>query len=95
MRRRGLEPPRESFDTAAANAAGEIAAERQAAGRPVEIVGATAPDGTVESVWDPAARFCLGIQWHPAVLTHRPEQVALFDRLVLAARGRAVLAVAA
>ena len=32
-----LEGRIQSFDTAAANAAGEIAAERQAAGRPVEI----------------------------------------------------------
>jgi putative glutamine amidotransferase len=57
-------------------------------------VGATAPDGTVESVWDPAARFCLGVQWHPEVLTHRPEQAELFGRLVLAARGRPALALA-
>ena len=36
---------------------------------------ATAPDGTIEAVSDPAAQFCLGVQWHPETLTHRPEHV--------------------
>jgi putative glutamine amidotransferase len=59
-------------------------------------VAATAPDGTIEAVWDPAARFCLGVQWHPEVLTHRPEQAPLFASLVAAARGAApALAIAA
>jgi putative glutamine amidotransferase len=58
-------------------------------------VGATAADGTVESVWDPAARFCLGVQWHPEVLTHLREHAGLFDQLVLAARGRPALALVA
>ena len=58
-------------------------------------VAARAPDGTVESVWDPAARFSLGVQWHPEVLTHHPEQAELFAQLVLAARGRPALALAA
>jgi putative glutamine amidotransferase len=57
-------------------------------------VAATAPDGTVESVWDPAARFCLGVQWHPEVLTHRPDQARLFAHLIGAARGRPALALA-
>jgi putative glutamine amidotransferase len=26
---------------------------------------ATAPDGVIEAIEDPARRFCLGIQWHP------------------------------
>lgn len=47
---------------------------------------ATAPDGTVEAVWDPAARFCLGVQWHPEVLTHRADHAPLFESLVAAAR---------
>ena len=38
------------------------------------VVGATAPDGTIEAVWDPAAQFCVGVQWHPEVLTHRPSR---------------------
>ena len=60
------------------------AVERLGAGL---AVCATAPDGTVEAVWDPAARFCLGVQWHPEVLTHRADHAPLFERLVAAARG--------
>ena len=45
-----------------------------------------APDATVEAIWDPAARFCLGVQWHPEVLTHRAEQAPLVRALVDAAR---------
>ena len=44
------------------------AASRSARGR---------PDATVEAIWDPAARFCLGVQWHPEVLTHRAEHAPL------------------
>ena len=46
---------------------------------------ATAPDGTIEAVSDPGAQFCLGVQWHPETLTHRPEHAALFQSLVAAA----------
>jgi putative glutamine amidotransferase len=52
-------------------------------------VCAAAPDGTVEAVWDPGARFCLGVQWHPEMLTHRAEHAELFRSLVDAARGAA------
>jgi putative glutamine amidotransferase len=52
-------------------------------------VCATAPDGTVEALWDPGARFCVGVQWHPEVLTHRSEHAALFHGLVAAAAGSA------
>ena len=38
-------------------------------------------------MWDPAARFCLGVQWHPEVLTHREDHAPLFESLVAAARG--------
>ena len=58
-------------------------------------VAATAPDGTVEAVWDRAARFCLGVQWHPETLTHRPEQARLIEALVLAASAAPALVVAA
>lgn len=44
-----------------------------------------AAGGRVEALWDPRARFCLGVQWHPEVLTHRQEQAALFESLVVAA----------
>src|SRR3954462_9794785 len=52
-------------------------------------VCARAPDGTVEALWDPAAHFCLGVQWHAELLTHDSRQAALLDRLVDAARGAA------
>jgi putative glutamine amidotransferase len=55
---------------------------------------ASAADATIEAVWDPSARFCLGVQWHPEVLTHQLDQAALFERLVLAARGRPALTLA-
>ena len=46
---------------------------------------AHAPDGTVEAVWDPAARFCLGVQWHAELLAHHESHAALFGGLVAAA----------
>jgi putative glutamine amidotransferase len=52
-------------------------------------VCAQAPDGTVEALWDPAARFCLGVQWHAELLTHDARQAALLDGLVATARGAA------
>ena len=52
-------------------------------------VCASAPDGTIEAVWDPGARFCLGVQWHPELLTHCAEHALLFRSLVDAARGAA------
>jgi putative glutamine amidotransferase len=50
-------------------------------------VCARAPDGTVEALWDPAARFCLGVQWHAELLTHDPRHASLIGGLVDAARG--------
>src|SRR3954447_16577595 len=50
-------------------------------------VCAVAPDGTVEALWDPTARFCLGVQWHAELLTHDPRHAALLDGLVDAAAG--------
>jgi putative glutamine amidotransferase len=50
-------------------------------------VCAQAPDGTVEALWDPAARFCLGVQWHAELLTHDVRHAALVEGLVAAARG--------
>jgi putative glutamine amidotransferase len=58
-------------------------------------VCAVAPDATIEAVWDPSARFCLGVQWHPEVLTHRSEHAPLLESLVDAARGAPALALAA
>jgi putative glutamine amidotransferase len=53
-------------------------------------VCAVAPDGTVEALWDPAASFCLAVQWHAEMMTHRAEQAALVEGLVNAACGMPV-----
>lgn len=44
---------------------------------------ATAPDGVVEAVWLPGARFVVGVQGHPEL-----RDGALFEALLEAARGR-------
>lgn len=49
------------------------------------VVAARSEYGVVEAVEDPAAPFCLGIQWHPEQ-DSRPE---LFEALVAAARAYA------
>lgn len=56
----------------------------QAAGRiaPGLRVAARAPDGVVEALENPAARFVLAVQWHPEALEH-PAAAALFRALVL------------
>jgi putative glutamine amidotransferase len=46
---------------------------------------ASAPDGTVEALHDPSLRFCLGVQWHAELLTHKPEHAPLLGELVAAA----------
>jgi putative glutamine amidotransferase len=46
---------------------------------------AFAPDGVVEAAEDPAKRFLIAVQWHPEDLIDRPEHLALFNGLVLAA----------
>ena len=42
-------------------------------------VTATAPDGLVEAIEDPAARFCLGVQWHPENFWRTGEFRPLFE----------------
>jgi putative glutamine amidotransferase len=44
------------------------------------VASAHAPDGTVEAIEDPGARFCLGVQWHPEV----GDDPSLFEALVAA-----------
>jgi gamma-glutamyl-gamma-aminobutyrate hydrolase PuuD len=44
-------------------------------------VVARAPDGTVEALEVNGGR-ALGVQWHPELLRHRPEHLALFRALV-------------
>jgi putative glutamine amidotransferase len=48
-------------------------------------VSATAPDGIVEAIEDPAARFCLGVQWHPENFWRTGEFRPLFEGFLEAA----------
>jgi len=49
---------------------------------------ARSPDGLVEAIEDPAARFCIGVEWHPELLwDSEPRQRTLFAGLVAAASG--------
>lgn len=50
-------------------------------------VTATAPDGVIEAVERPTARFCLGVQWHPENFWRTGEFRPLFEGFVEAARG--------
>jgi putative glutamine amidotransferase len=45
---------------------------------------ATAPDGVIEAIEDPAATFCLGVQWHPENFFRTGEFRALFEGFVAA-----------
>jgi putative glutamine amidotransferase len=42
-------------------------------------VTATAPDGVIEAIEDPSARFCLGVQWHPENFFRTGEFRPLFE----------------
>ncbi|MBN8874911.1 MAG: gamma-glutamyl-gamma-aminobutyrate hydrolase family protein [Rhodospirillales bacterium] len=44
-------------------------------------VNATAPDGVIEGIEDPRARFCLGVQWHPEFFID-PGDRRIFDALI-------------
>jgi putative glutamine amidotransferase len=48
-------------------------------------VSATAPDGVIEAIEDPAARFCLGVQWHPENFWRTGEFRALYEGFLDAA----------
>jgi putative glutamine amidotransferase len=50
------------------------------------VVAATAPDGVVEALEDPAKRFCLGVQWHPENFYRTGEFRGLFEGFVRAAQ---------
>jgi putative glutamine amidotransferase len=65
-----------------------------ALGDGLEII-ARAPDGIVEAIHDPARRFCLGVQWHAELLTHRAEHAPLIEALIHAAAGRPAIKLAA
>jgi putative glutamine amidotransferase len=49
-------------------------------------VSATAPDGVIEAIEDPSARFCLGVQWHPENFWRTGEFRPLFEGFVNAAQ---------
>lgn len=42
-------------------------------------VVATAPDGIIEAIEDPNARFCLGVQWHPENFWRTGEFRPIFE----------------
>jgi putative glutamine amidotransferase len=50
------------------------------------IVSATAPDGVIEAIEKPDARFCVGVQWHPENFWQTGEFGGLFEGLIDAAR---------
>jgi putative glutamine amidotransferase len=49
-------------------------------------VVARSPDGVVEGIEAPGRGYVLGVQWHAECLAELPEQAALFEGLVDAAR---------
>jgi putative glutamine amidotransferase len=49
-------------------------------------VVATAPDGIIEAIEDPAAVFCLGVQWHPENFWRTGEFRPLFEGFLEAAK---------
>lgn len=50
------------------------------------VASATAPDGVIEAIEAPDARFCVGVQWHPENFWRTGEFRPLFDAFVAAAR---------
>lgn len=48
-------------------------------------VVATAPDGVIEAIEDPAGGFCLGVQWHPENFWRTGEFRPLFEGFLEAA----------
>jgi putative glutamine amidotransferase len=53
-------------------------------------VSATAPDGVIEAIEDPAAAFCLGVQWHPENFFRTGEFRSLFEGFVEAANKKKI-----
>jgi putative glutamine amidotransferase len=52
----------------------------------------TAPDGVVEAIELPGARFFLGVQWHPEALQHLGPHAAIYRELVRASALRPAVA---
>ena len=63
-------------DSCEVNSRHHQAVKRLAAGFQVS---ATAPDGVIEAIEDPAAGFCLGVQWHPENFFRTGEFRPLFE----------------
>ena len=51
---------------------------------PTLVATGRSDDGLVEGVEVGGVRFALGVQWHPEMLRHRSEHLALFEALVAA-----------
>ena len=51
------------------------------------VVSATAPDGVIEAIEDPAQPFCIGVQWHPENFFRTGEFRPLFEGFLDAAEG--------
>jgi putative glutamine amidotransferase len=62
----------------------------QAVGKTAEgfTVSATAPDGVVEAIERPGARFCVAVQWHPENFWRTGEFRSLFEEFVKAAEAQ-------
>jgi gamma-glutamyl-gamma-aminobutyrate hydrolase PuuD len=56
-------------------------------------VSGRAADGTVEALELPAARWCLGVQWHPELLPDDPQELGLFTEFVLTCKEQSGLGV--
>jgi putative glutamine amidotransferase len=69
-------------DTCETNSRHHQAVQQLAAGFKV---GATAPDGVIEAIEYPKARFCLAVQWHPENFWRTGEFRPLFEGFVEAA----------
>jgi putative glutamine amidotransferase len=69
-------------DSCEVNSRHHQAVKRVAAGFQVS---ATAPDGVIEAIEDPNARFCLGVQWHPENFFRTGEFRPLFEGFLDAA----------
>jgi len=48
------------------------------------LVDATAPDGVIEGIEQPALKFCIGVQWHPEFEVD-PHDIDIFRALIAAA----------
>jgi putative glutamine amidotransferase len=49
------------------------------------VASATAPDGIIEAIEDPAGAFCLGVQWHPENFWRTGEFRSIFEGFIEAA----------